>query len=293
MALQTKVSIGQNLLTGMALIPTDITGAYDPSTNPGGYGTPNPLITDTKKTRFLISSYLTEQNYQDNITYCYPSREYEVYGSGSNTVVVDTKIFVLGDKFIIEVGAVPAIGSGLTIRETGRMAAATPFLPTDTSYSLTPAECGINSLIYPDSVYTLVYENYSTEHSAGTIAAGTYIVKGIPLQTITISGVNYNVGEVFTQSGSFTFTGAATICVFEASCSDIKPLYYYAYTAKNTVLQKYVSQGCNNPDQVQATLNFISSMLMAVQINFDDDLKNDVSGTQSLLDKIITEASKV
>lgn len=302
MSLQTKVSIagisGQNLLTGMQLIPFDITGAYDPINNIGGYGTPNPLISATKKTRFLISSYLTEQNFNDNITYCNPGVEYTIYGSGSNTVVIDTKIFHLNDTFIIEVGAIPTIGAGLTIKETGRFAAITTFLPTSlvapfSSYSLTPSECGINQLIFPDSIYTLIYESYSTEYSAGTIAAGTYIVKGTPLQTITISGINYNVGEVFIKTGSFTFTGSATICLFESSCQDTQPLYYYAYTAKNNVLQLYVSDGCNCAEEVKSVLDFISSMLFAIIINFEDDLKNDISGTQTLLNKIVSEASKV
>lgn len=285
MALDLKLYITEDLNDGTTVRIDDITGDYT-SENTGGYGTPNPKMSDVTKTRFLFSSYLTVTNLNENVTECESGKEYKVNGSGVNTVVVDTKTYSLGDTFVLETDATPVIGSGLTLAETGRFAYPTTFLPSDLSIEFTPSLFGIDSLEFPDSAYIVTYEVYTTEYAAGTIGAGTYIVLGTS-GTIDISGVTYNAGEVFTQDSSFTFTGSNNIALFNADVEYSFPLYYFALQARNNVANEYVQKNCKCKEGLGYKLFKIDSRLSAIKFNFENVINVDYSGTQTLLDEII------
>lgn len=285
MALDLKLYITEDLNEGTTVRIDDITGSYT-SDNTGGYGAPNPSITSVTKTRFLFSSFLTVSNLNSNVTECESGKEYKVNGSGANTVVVNTKTYSLGDTFVLEVDATPVIGTGLTLAETGRFAYPTTFLPTDNYIEFTPSLFGIDTLEFPDSSYIVEYEVYTTSYSAGAVAAGTYIVLGTS-GTITISGVTYNAGEVFTRSSGFTFSGSNNIALFNSSVEYSFPLYWSALQARNNVANEYVSKNCKCKEGLSYKLFQIDSRLSAIQFNFENAINVDYSGTQTLLDEII------
>lgn len=291
-----KLDITQDLDTGLTIRVDDITGAYT-TENPGGYGFPNPEIYEVNRVRFLFSSYLSIISADQNVTECIASVEYQVYGSGNSTVDVDGKSFILGDKFIIETDATPVIGTGLLLKETGRFATITNFLPNDLFIDFVPSQTGNNQLIFQDSAYQSLYQVFITQYFSGaSFPAGTYIVKGDPLKRIqvTSTGFEYNAGEVFAVSGADTFTditGTNSICKLEADTVYNFPLIYYAWQAKNVVEQQYVLRNCGCKEKYAFALSEIQSRLDAIAINYEDDLNNDDSGTQAMLDDILSIAN--
>lgn len=300
MTLIPRISREQSLYTGEYTDIFDITGAYSVTDNPGGYGAPNPTIGSITRTRFIFCSYLTEQYAEKPVFECLPGVQYEVYGSGSNTVVVDSKTYTLGDIFILQVQATPSIGDGLFLKKTGKFAALTKFVPTKTapvysSQRFVPSECGIDTLIFPDSTYQCVYELYGQAFSAGAINAGTYLVSGVYMEdTAVISGVTYNVGEVVIIPSNTTFTGTADLNAFIAESEPFNyPLYYYAWQSKINIEDLYVSDSCTCRGDYALALSQIQSMLEAIDINFDYELNNDFSGTQTLLYNIQRIAEQV
>lgn len=104
-----------------------------------------------------------------------------------------------------------------TAKETGFYGERQTWIPSDGSYvSFNPDQTyNTTSLLFEDNVFTLNYQLFTTSYAAGTRAAGTYIVVGTVGNYITISGGKRYVGEVFTSTTSFTFTGASTISLLE------------------------------------------------------------------------------
>lgn len=287
MPLGLKLYITQDLNNGNIVRIDDITGNYT-TENTGGYGTPNPNIADVNKVRFIFSSYLTEQNAAEGVLTCEANKEYEVVGSGEETVVVATQTYVLGDKFILMDDAIPVIGEGLSLNETGRFAYTPDFLPADIYDTFNPSSFGINSLIFPDSTYFCNYQVFTTLVSAGLTIAGTYIVMS---GSIDISGIVYNAGEVFTMNGNFSFTGN-DIARYNAEVDYAFPLYYAALQARNNIALKY-SNSCNCDDTLTYKLMQIDNRLEAIKQNFLNDINSDYSGTQTLLNQIIEIAGQV
>jgi len=113
MALSPLLYITLDYSTGSLVRIDDITGLYT-ADNTGGYGLPNPNMSAINKTRFLFSSYVTESTADQNVTECLANVEYVVNGTGANTVVVDTKTFVLWDILILRTDAATICGEVLT-----------------------------------------------------------------------------------------------------------------------------------------------------------------------------------
>jgi len=283
-----KIYITQDLDTGLTIRIDEITGDYTDTNN--GYGFPNPYIYDVTKMRFLFSSYLSETFISTAVSQCKAGVQYVVSGSGSNTVVVDTKTFVLGDTFILEVDATPVIGSGLSLNTTGIFAMQTDFLPGEEWLLVIPSQMGVDSLIYPDSVYHTVAQYFTTEYTQGqSLSAGTYIVKGDAGNVINVSGVSYNPGETFTLTGTDTFsdtTGTSSVCLYVTSATDNTPLTYWSYKYKTVLQQKYASNSCGCNEKYALAIEEINNLLDAIEYNYQDDLNNDDSGTQIIIDKI-------
>lgn len=287
MALALKLYITQDLNEGNLVRIDDITGEYT-AENTGGYGSPNPRMIDVNKTRFLFSSYLTETNAAQGVLECEANKEYEVVGSGEETVVVSTQTYSLGDKFVLMDDATPVIGDGLSLNETGRFAYTPDFLPSDFYTTFNPSAFGIDALTFPDSTYFSTYQVFTTLRSAGSTPAGKYIVT---TGSITTGGVTYLAGEVFTMTGTFTFTGN-NIALYDSEVDYAFPLYYNAFQAQNGVVLKYAAS-CNCDDALTYKLMQINNRFEAIKQNFENDINSDYSGTQVLLGQIIEIATQV
>lgn len=283
-----KIYPTQDLNEGLIVRIDEITGLYTATNN--GFGTVNPSIADVKKMRVLWSSYLTETLIVTGNSLCKAGVQYIVVGSGSNTVVVDTKTYVLGNTFILGIDAVPIIGGGLSLNTTGIIAMQTTFLPIDKFFTVIPSQMGVDSLVYPDSVYHGKAEYYTTSYNAGdSLAAGTYIVNGDPGNVISVSGIHYNPGEVFVLSGIGSFsniTGLSTVNLFVANTTINFPLTYWSYGYKTILEQKYSDRNCACNEQYGVALEKIQSRLSAIEYNYEDDLNNDDYGTQIMIAEI-------
>lgn len=282
--------------TGETLRNDEITGNYTPD-NTGGYGSPNPAIWQVNKVRFMFSSFLTYRDASSGITECLTNVEYRVISSGipapvgpAPRVTVDTKRYFLGDTFVLMSDQTPTIPTSLLLEETGRYACVTPFLPADFYTTFAPSAFGIDSLIFPDSAYTSTEEIYTTSYLAGaTFPAGTYIVKGDPLNRIDVSSTEYYAGETFTVTGNSTFTditGTNEVCLYVTSGTLTFPLTYYAQKVKDDIQTAYTTAGCPCKEQLEHPLFQVNSRLEAIRKMYKDELNNSDSYTQTLLDEI-------
>ena len=283
MALILKQYPQQDLNTGLTVVISDITGAYT-SGNTGGYGAPNPLVTDITKTRFKFYTYINESQ-ASSATLCKAGKEYIVGGTG--TVVVDTKTFTTGATFILLQDATPVFTGTATLTETGGFAGNCTFLPTSLNATFVPNDMGISGTQFiPDTTVTSVYEVYTGSISAGSgNAAGTYIVKGTPItDTVTIGTSVYQVGEVFTKVGTFTFTGSGTICLLNATNSEPFPIIYVTYQYYIDAMQEFVN-GCSCSCGGKTKVCRLAAILEAIKEMFDNNLSTDYQLVQTLLDE--------
>ncbi len=273
MATELEILVTENFSTGDIVRVDDITTTYTTTIN---------------ATRFLFSNYSKDLQVDTNVTECKSNVEYIVTGSGGNTVVVDTKTFVLGDVFILRVDATPTIGLNLSLAETGRVLSYSSFLPIDFYKEFSPSEFGVNALVFNDSTFKCTYEVFGTEFLAGSNpAAGTYIVKS---GTAAIDTSVYRAGEVIVKSSSFSL-GDGTIYSLDASQEFVFPLFYNALQARNDIANAYVKQGCTCKNELELKLFKIDNILEAIRYNFEDVINLDYSGTQTMLDQIIEIAN--
>lgn len=269
MATNLEILVTQDFATGDVVRIDDITDNYTTTIN---------------ATRFLFSNYSKDLLVNTDITECKTNVEYVVTGSGANTVIVDTKTFVLGNVFSLRIDATPTIGSGLKLAETGRVVSFSTFLPTNIYKEFSPSEFGIDALTFNDSTFKCTYEVYDTEITSGAgKAAGTYIVK---TGTAVISGATYRAGEVIIKTSTFTLT-SGTIYLIDESQEFVFPLYFNALQARNDIANAYVKQGCTCRNELELKLFKIDNLLEAIRYNFQDVINIDYSGTQTMLDQII------
>ena len=282
-------------LDGTNVVFDDYTGLYDAVLNKGGYGVINTYISAVTATRFLLSSYLKLQNAQVNVKKIQSNVEYLVGGVG--TFTYDTKTYSVGQTFISMIDGVPVLGT-CTLSETGNYSPVMSFLPTDVqTVPLSPSLFGLGDLNFPDSTYTVLYEIYTTKYTSGTVPAGTYICGGTVGQTITLNGVTYRVGEKFTTAAPYTLTGTGFASLYNASTVDNNNnisqhyflLSYYASLAIIN-LSLYIAQNrCDCGGILSETLCSVVNKMTAIQLNFVGDYNLDISGTQTMLNEIITE----
>jgi hypothetical protein len=164
-------------------------------------------INDINAVRFLFSTYNSVLNTSEvgSLTQSY---EYIVI---SGSFVMDGITYSEGDIFVARQNfTLPT--TGVSVWNTGYYSTYNEYLPSNVDYfEFYPSDLGESGTIIADNARTVRYEVYNTEYSAGTIAAGTYIVKGTQGEFIVIGGEDYYVGQVFTKSTSFTFTGTPNI----------------------------------------------------------------------------------
>ena len=179
-------------------------------------------------------------------------REY----TADQSTTINGVTYATGDKIYLA-NATTITG---TATETGFYGERVTWLPSDGGYvSFSPTQTGDkgNNLIFRDSVFTVNYEVYTTQYAAGTIAAGTYIVKGTAGQYITIGSETYYVGEVFTKGTSFTFTGTPDICEYAATGT----IYFVTTAQAFDVLQSYIVSMAANMNNNAAIMNNMLDVL--------------------------------
>jgi len=295
--IRLRVDIDFDINTGETFKALDYTGPYEATLNPGGFGAPNIEYSDVNATRFIWSSYLKETTAGASSTIV-NGVEYLVGGTGSFTF--DTKTYSAGDTFISMTNGTPTLND-CTLTQTGRYCSVTDFLPADIQSSdFTPSLLGIDSLIFPDSTYSVEYEVYTTVYAAGTLRpAGTYIVTGSVGDTVTVGSATYRIGEVFTQGSTFTTTGAGSIVAYYATTVDDngEPDYTYfllgynAYQAIKNLELSIANSQCPCVSKALPKLQTVNNNWQALQLNFSNDLSLDISGSQILLDEIISITS--
>jgi len=132
-----------------------------------------------------------------------------------------------------------------TATETGFYGERQTWIPSNSSYvSFNPDQTyKTSSLVFEDNVFTLRYQLFTTSYTSGSNRpAGTYIVRGTAGNFITIAGGQRYVGEVFTETAPFTFTGASTISRFDSESTT-----YFCTTAQiYQTLQRYFILLANN-----------------------------------------------
>lgn len=164
-------------------------------------------INSINAVRFLFSTYNSTLNTSE-VGDLIQNYEYIVI---SGSFVMDGITYLEGDIFVARQNfALPT--TGVSVWNTGYYSTYNQYLPKDVNYfEFYPSDLGESGTTLIDSARTVRYEIYNTEYSAGTIPAGTYIVKGVEGEFIVIGSEDYYVGQVFTKSTSFTFTGTPTI----------------------------------------------------------------------------------
>lgn len=261
---------------------------YDSS----NYSASTVPISSIQSVRYLFATVNSINNKATRVLNLQLGKQYTITGTGS--IVIDTKTFNAGDTFILEVDTTVSYPTTMSIDETGYFSPVTNFLPSvDPFVQFTPSQCGqATNLIFDDSIFTCTMELYNTTNSAGLVVVSTttqFIVRGSAGGTITISGVTYRIGEVFTKSTNFTFanaTGTNTVCAFLQNGTFYFMTYYYA----NIVYEKYVRYICGNSCDPNLECNFLSvyTLLHANIINLEKNIAVDLQAMQNNLIQINT-----
>jgi len=264
-------------------------------TDTSNYGSPNPDIADVNATRFVFSSVNGQANRQTNVTALQANYEYQLVGTGSMTI--DGKVFNAGEKFILRVSVTVTPPSTLQIDETGYYSPVTNYIPSVDAYEqFVPSQVGIpDNLYFPDNIFTCQYDVYTTQYSNNALMpAGTYIVTGTGKILVNSSGMEYNVGEVFTVSASTYFddvTGTNQVVEFYGSTTFYFMTYKYAYQVYENFVQAVAQGQCGT--SLQSNFVQVHALLHSNIINFEKGISVDLTAMQNTLDIINTNYSNL
>lgn len=241
-------------------------------------------ISDVKAVRFLFSTYNSVLN-SGIVGALIANNEYLVI---TGTLLLEGISYNSGDVFVAHSNYTIPVTAGLLVSSTGYYSTYNTLIPsTITNYNFYPSDLNENSTTFADSARTVNYEIYTTESAAGTIAAGTYIVKGTPNAFITVAGGKYYVGQVFTKSGSFTFSGTPTVVrSFDENSFD-----FWTDAASSVIYQSYVNSLSNSTLNASEDFkdNFIrtNTLYSLPYIQSATSIAYDFSAVQSSLDIIV------
>jgi hypothetical protein len=208
----------------------------------------------------------------------------------TGTLNTGDAIYNSGDVFVAYANFTIPVTAGLLVSSTGYYSTYNTLIPsTITNYNFYPSDLNENSITFADSARTVNYEIYTTESAAaaGTIAAGTYIVKGTPNAFITIAGGKYYVGQVFTKSTSFTFSGTPTVVrSFDENSFD-----FWTDAASSVIYQSYVNSLSNSTLNASEDFkdNFIrtNTLYSLPYVQSATSIAYDFSAVQASLDIIV------
>jgi hypothetical protein len=263
-------------------------GIYD-STDYTGLGI---SISDVKAVRFLFSTYNSVLN-SGTVGALIANNEYLVI---TGSFVMDGILYSSGDVFVARQAFTLPVDPTLLVSSTGYYSTYNTLTPsTITNYNFYPSDLNENSTTFADSARTVNYEIYTTESAAGTIAAGTYIVKGTPNTFITITTGTppnqtieyYYVGQVFTKSTSFTFTGTPTV----VKSFDENSFDFWTNAASSVIYQSYVNSLSNSTLNASEDFkdNFIrtNTLYSLPYVQSATSIAYDFSAVQASLDIIV------
>ena len=272
---------------------TDIIISTDNSTNTTlgiydstDYAALGISVFDVKAVRFLFSTYNSVLN-SGIVKSLTANNEYIVITGTLNT---GDAIYNSGDVFVAYANFTIPVTAGLLVSSTGYYSTYNPLVPSAiTNYTFYPSDLNENSTTFADSARTVNYEIYTTESSAGTVAAGTYIVKGTPNDFITVAGGGgkYYVGQVFTKSTSFTFSGTPTVVrSFDENSFD-----FWTDAASSVIYQSYVNSLSNSTLNASEDFkdNFIrtNTLYFLPYVQSATSIAYDFSAVQASLDIIV------
>jgi hypothetical protein len=259
-------------------------GIYD-STDYTGLGI---SISDVKAVRFLFSTYNSVLN-SGTVGALIANNEYIVI---TGTFEMNGIDYSSGDVFVAYAAFTLPVDPTLLVSSTGYYSTYNTLIPsTITNYNFYPSDLNENSTTFADSARTVNYEIYTTESAAGTIAAGTYIVKGTPNTFISIvvglKTQKYYVGQVFTKSGSFTFSGTPTVVrSFDENSFD-----FWTNAASSVIYQSYVNSLSNSTLNASEDFkdNFIrtNTLYSLPYVQSATSIAYDFSAVQASLDIIV------
>lgn len=154
------------------------------------------------------------------------------------------------------------------------------FVPSQTGYTT-------SGTTFDDNAFSVNYELYTTEYVAGTIDAGTYIVKGTEGDFIEIGAEVYYVGEVFTKDSLFTFTGTSTVCLFSSEKRDDIYTNFQSYA----VIESYLEALCDpflvtNMAKLQFDFLQVNGLYQSLIAMSDQEFDVSLDETQTLLNQI-------
>ncbi len=255
---------------------------YDASTFTG-----SSSINDITGIRYLFSTVNSIANAEQNVSELSPFYEYEVE-SGSTTINGIT--YSAGDKIVL-ISSVTPTGT-FVINATGRYSTIGRNLPiTGLSNDFSPSETGreaVDTLYFQDEVFSLIYEQYTTSYAVGdTLAAGTYICVGSGRQNVVINGTKtIYVGEVYVSAGSETFTGTATLSLYN---DEVQVIFSTLYESFN-VYQAYINEKCTStsPSEIlDSNLLAVGSLYATLDVACETTVGIDTTGLQVSIDRIL------
>jgi hypothetical protein len=269
---------------------TDIIISTDNSTNTTidlydstDYAALNSNINDINAVRFLFSTYSSVLNtaevgsLKENYEYVVVSGSFSMDG----ITYVDGDIFVARQDYTLPT-------TGVSVWNTGYYSTYNQYKPNSVDYfKFFSSDLGESGTTISDNARTVRYEVYNTEYSAGTIAAGTYIVKGTQGSFIVIGGENYYVGQIFTKATSFTFTGTSNIVSRLAAGS----FDFWTNGNSSVIYQNYINALSNSTLNASQDFkdNFISTHtnFSLPYIQSETAITYDFSEVQASLDVIV------
>lgn len=274
---------------------TDIIISTDNSTNTTlgiydstDYASLGINISDVKAVRFLFSTYNSVLN-SGTVGALIANNEYIVI---TGTFEMNGILYSSGDVFVAYAAFTLPVDPTLLVSSTGYYSTYNTLIPsTITNYNFYPSDLNENSTTFADSARTVNYEIYTTESAAGTIAAGTYIVKGTPNTFISIvvglKTQKYYVGQVFTKSSSFTFSGTPTVVrSFDENSFD-----FWTNAASSVIYQSYVNSLSNSTLNASEDFkdNFIrtNTLYSLPYVQSATSIAYDFSAVQASLDIIV------
>lgn len=241
-------------------------------------------IYDVKAVRFLFSTYNSVLN-SGTVGALIANNEYIVI---TGTFTMNGILYSSGDVFVAYAAFTLPVDPTLLVSSTGYYSTYNTLIPSNiTNYNFYPSDLNENSTTFADSARTVNYEIYTTESSAGTIAAGTYIVKGTPNAFILIGAEKHYVGQVFTKSGSFTFSGTPTVVrSFDENSFD-----FWTNAASSVIYQSYVNSLSNSTLNASEDFkdNFIrtNTLYSLPYVQSATSIAYDFSAVQASLDIIV------
>jgi len=270
-----------------AIITYDLGDLQTISINDGTTYVSPATVVNIKGVRLLFQTVNSVASLDSSITTCNAWREYEVL---SGTAIARGVSYGVGRKMLFAINTTPT--GTWTATETGRYGQyISNVLPSSgTSWTFTPSQVGrtaISNTYFEDEIYTMDYEQYTTQYNAGNIlVAGTYLVVGAEGASVIIGGTKtVYVGEVYVSLGTETFAGASKMILY----SDDEAFSFATQYQSFVVYQSYLAAkavAVAPSWQLDSDLLLVASLYASPTIAAQTDSGISLTQLQDNLDRI-------